>query len=74
MNGEEGGLIHVEISAEPLFNIGPVVVTNSMVGALLASLILLAAAWYITRNARLVPGRLQSLIELDVVTCRGRRN
>ena len=66
MNGEEGGLIHVEISAEPLFNIGPVVVTNSMVGALLASVILLAAAWYITRNARLVPGRLQSLIELPV--------
>jgi F-type H+-transporting ATPase subunit a len=66
MNGEEGGLIHVSISAEPLFSIGPIVVTNSMIGALLASLVLLAAAGYVTRNASLVPGRLQSLIELPV--------
>jgi F-type H+-transporting ATPase subunit a len=65
---EEGGesLIHVAISAEPLFDIGGFVVTNSMVGAVLASLILLAGAWYITRRATLVPGRLQSLLELPV--------
>jgi F-type H+-transporting ATPase subunit a len=67
MHAEEGGsLIHVAINAEPLFSIGPLVVTNSMVGALLASLILLLAAWYIVRNASIVPGRLQSLIELPV--------
>ena len=67
MHEEEGGsLIHVAISAETLFTIGPFQVTNSMVGALLASLILLAAAWYIARNASLVPGRMQTLIELPV--------
>ena len=67
MPEEEGeSLIHVAISAEPLFDIGGFVVTNSMVGAVLASLILLAGAWYITRRATLVPGRLQSLLELPV--------
>jgi F-type H+-transporting ATPase subunit a len=67
---EEGGggesLIHVTIKAEVLFTIGPIEVTNSMVGALLAALILLAAAWYIARGARLVPGRLQALIEFPI--------
>jgi F-type H+-transporting ATPase subunit a len=61
-----GGLIHVAIKAERLFTIGPFEVTNSMVGALMASLILLAAAWYIARNAKTIPGRLQSAIELPI--------
>ena len=62
----EGGLIHVEIRGEALFEIGSFEVTNSMVGALLASLVLLAAAWYVYRRASLIPHRLQSLIELPV--------
>ena len=67
MPEEEGGsLIHVAIKAEKLFSIGPFEVTNSMVGAVLASLLLLAAAWYITRRAETIPGRLQSLIEMPV--------
>jgi F-type H+-transporting ATPase subunit a len=68
MPEEEGGesLIHVAISAEPLFEISGFEVTNSMVGAVLASLILLAGAWYVTRRATLVPGRLQSVLELPV--------
>lgn len=67
MPEEEGAaLIHVAIKAEKLFSIGPFEVTNSMVGALLASLLLLAAAWYVTRRAQTVPGRLQSLIEMPV--------
>ena len=63
---EGESLIHVAISAEPLFDIFGLVVTNSMVGALLASLILLAGAWYVTRRSTLVPGRLQSMLELPV--------
>jgi F-type H+-transporting ATPase subunit a len=64
---EEGGsLIHVSIKAEPLFQIGPFEFTNSMVGALLATLVLLAAAWYFTRRSGLVPARMQSLIELPI--------
>jgi F-type H+-transporting ATPase subunit a len=64
----EGGesLIHVSIKAEPLFDIGGFEVTNSMVGAVLASLILLAGAWFVTRRSTLVPGKLQSVLELPV--------
>jgi F-type H+-transporting ATPase subunit a len=61
-----GGLVHVEIAAEPLFTIGPLTFTNSMIGALLASLILLVAAWLFTRRQSLVPDRLQSLLELPI--------
>jgi F-type H+-transporting ATPase subunit a len=61
-----GGLIHVAIKAETLFTIGPLEVTNSMVGALLASAILLAMAWAYVRHPAMVPGRLQSLIEFPI--------
>src|SRR5918999_90961 len=63
---EEEALIHVSISAEELFTIGGFSVTNSMVGALLASLLLLLAAWYISRRSHLIPGRLQGAIELPI--------
>lgn len=67
MPEEEGeSLIHVAIEAETLFEIGPLAFTNSMVGALLTSLLLGLAAWYITRRSSLVPGRLQSALELPV--------
>jgi F-type H+-transporting ATPase subunit a len=59
-------VIHVEIAAETLFTIGGFEVTNSMVGAVLAALLLLAGAWYIQRRSALVPHRLQSLLELPV--------
>jgi F-type H+-transporting ATPase subunit a len=59
-------LIHVSIKAEPLFDVLGFEVTNSMVGAVLASLLLLAGAWYITRRSTLIPGRLQSALELPV--------
>jgi F-type H+-transporting ATPase subunit a len=61
-----GGLIHVAISAEDLVVIGPLHFTNSMVGALLASVILLIAAWAFLRHPALVPSRMQSLIEFPI--------
>jgi F-type H+-transporting ATPase subunit a len=67
MPEEEGeSLIHVAIEAEELFQIGPLSFTNSMVGALLATLVLLLAAWYVTSRSALVPGRMQSALELPV--------
>lgn len=63
---EGGGLIHVVIKAETLFSIGPLEFTNSMVGALLASALLLAAAWFFSRHRSQIPTRVQSLIELPV--------
>ena len=68
LQGHQEGesLIHVSIKAEPLFDVFGFEVTNSMVGAVLASLILLAGAWYVTRSSTLVPGKLQSVLELPV--------
>jgi F-type H+-transporting ATPase subunit a len=63
---ESGGLLHVSIAAEPLFEIGPLTVTNSMVGAVLASAILLFLAWLFLRRPQLIPGRIQSLIEWPI--------
>ncbi len=63
---EEESLVHVAINAEELFRIGPLSVTNSMVGALLATLVLLLAAWYVTRRSETIPGRLQGVLELPV--------
>jgi F-type H+-transporting ATPase subunit a len=59
-------VIHVEIAGETLFTIGPFAVTNSMVGAVLASLLLLAGARYISTRSALIPHRMQSLLELPV--------
>jgi F-type H+-transporting ATPase subunit a len=59
-------VVHVEIKAEELFAIGPLIVTNSMVGVLLASLVLLLAAWWFTRRSGIVPRRGQSLVELPI--------
>jgi F-type H+-transporting ATPase subunit a len=59
-------LLHVEIQAEPLLQIGPLTFTNSMVGALLTTVLLLVAAWFFLRRASLVPGRVQSLVEFPI--------
>jgi F-type H+-transporting ATPase subunit a len=59
-------VVHVEIAAEKLFAIGPLIVTNSMVGALLASILLLLAARWFTRRSGIVPSRGQSIIELPI--------
>lgn len=59
-------MIHVEIAGETLFTIGSFAVTNSMVGAVLASLLLLAGARYISTRSALIPHRMQSLLELPV--------
>lgn len=59
-------MVHVEIAAEKLFSIGPLIVTNSMVGALLASVLLLLAARWFTRRSGIVPTRGQTIIELPI--------
>jgi F-type H+-transporting ATPase subunit a len=59
-------LVNVSIKAEALFTIGPLQVTNSMIGALLSSLILLGMAWLFSRHPSLIPGRVQTVIELPI--------
>jgi F-type H+-transporting ATPase subunit a len=62
----EDSLVHVAIKAEELVQIGPFVLTNSMVGILIASAILLAAAIWVSRNSAVVPNRMQSVLEFPV--------
>jgi F-type H+-transporting ATPase subunit a len=59
-------VVHVDIAAERLFSIGPLTITNSMVGALLASVLLLVAALWFGRSASLVPSRATSVLELPI--------
>ncbi|MBA3688971.1 MAG: F0F1 ATP synthase subunit A [Chloroflexi bacterium] len=59
-------MVHVEIAAEKLFAIGPLIVTNSMVGAVLASVVLLLVARWFTHRSGIVPNRGQSVIELPI--------
>jgi F-type H+-transporting ATPase subunit a len=59
-------VVHVEIKAEHLFWLGPLDVTNSMVGALIASLLLFGGMLLVFRRAQLVPGRIQGLMEFPV--------
>lgn len=56
--------LHITIVAEELVQIGPFTITNSMVGAWFAMAILIGAAIWVSRRSRLVPSRVQSLIEL----------
>jgi len=59
-------VVHVEIAAEELFRLGPLIVTNSMIGALLASIVLLVIALRFARGSGIVPTRGQSLVELPI--------
>ncbi len=59
-------LIHVAIKAETLFHVGPFAVTNSMIGTLIATLVLASLALWASRNHAVVPGRLQSFLEFPL--------
>lgn len=59
-------MVHVEIAAEELFRLGPLIVTNSMIGALLASVVLLVVARFFASSSGIVPSRGQSLVELPI--------
>jgi F-type H+-transporting ATPase subunit a len=59
-------VVHVEIAAEELFRIGPLIITNSMIGALLASIVLFAIARRFAGGSTIVPSRGQSLVELPI--------
>ena len=63
---EEESLIHVAIKAETLFHLGPIAVTNSMVGTLIATVLLLSLAWWASRNHGVVPSRFQSILEFPI--------
>jgi F-type H+-transporting ATPase subunit a len=59
-------LIHVAIKGETLFHLGPIAVTNSMVGTLIATVVLASLAWWASRRSAVVPSRLQSFLEFPL--------
>jgi len=71
--------IHIAIAPETLFTVGPVHVTNSLFMMFVVMGLLLIVGGLLARNARLVPGRWQSLFEvtadfiLDLVESTGGR-
>jgi F-type H+-transporting ATPase subunit a len=59
-------LIHVAIKGETLFHLGPIAVTNSMIGTLITTVVLASLAFWASRNHAVVPGRLQSFLEFPL--------
>src|ERR671921_2683583 len=72
--------IHIAIAPETLFTVGPVRVTNSLFMTFVVMGLLLIVGAVIARNAKLVPGRWQSIFEvaaafiLDLVESTGGRS
>jgi F-type H+-transporting ATPase subunit a len=72
--------IHIAIAPETLFTVGPINVTNSLFMTFVVMGLLLIVGAVIARNAKLVPGRWQSVFEvaasfiLDLVESTGGRS
>lgn len=70
--GEEGeGLLGTpyhqpSLAPEPLFHIGPVNITNSMVTTVLVVLLLTAVTYWMSRSIKLIPGKKQNFLETVV--------
>jgi len=54
------------VKAEPIFQVGPLVVTNSMLGSILAFLIVLLFISFVSRRLERRPGRAQAGVELFI--------
>ncbi|MHB1005231.1 MAG: F0F1 ATP synthase subunit A [Chloroflexota bacterium] len=61
-------LAHIQLPGEPLFTVGGIIVTNTMLTAYLVSIVLLLFAFFATRNLKLVPSGAQNLLEVAIET------
>ena len=57
---------HVQLPAEGIFHIGGFVVTNTLLASWLSIIVLVIFAWAVTHRTKLIPSRLQSLIEFTL--------
>jgi F-type H+-transporting ATPase subunit a len=57
------GAPHVQLPAEGIFHIGGFTVTNTILASWLTIIVLVVLAWAVTHRIKLIPSRLQSLIE-----------
>jgi F-type H+-transporting ATPase subunit a len=58
--------LHISIAAEPLFNLGPLAVTNSLLTSWIVVLGISLFAIYIGKNLKKIPSYLQILVEIPV--------
>jgi F-type H+-transporting ATPase subunit a len=54
------------LAAEPIFHLGPVTITNTVIDTLLVDIILIALAIFISKKASLIPSFFQGLIEMAI--------
>ena len=60
--------MEVTLYAEKLFSIGALPITNTLVTTLITSLLLVIFAIVVSKNVVLIPGKMQSLVEIVVDT------
>ena len=54
---------HVQLPAEEIFHIGGFAVTNTIIASWITIVVLAGLAWAVTRRIKLIPSRLQNLLE-----------
>lgn len=57
---------HVQLPAEEIFHIGGFAVTNTLIASWITIVVLVALAWAVTHRIKLIPSRLQSLLEFAI--------
>jgi F-type H+-transporting ATPase subunit a len=63
--------VAIEVAAEPVFNIGPFVVTNAFFTSIILSIVIVGLAFFVGRNLKEKPGGLQNIIEFLIETLDG---
>ena len=61
----------IEVAAEPIFNIGPLVITNAFFTSLFLSLIILTLAFFVGRGLKEQPTGLQNIVEYMIESLDG---
>lgn len=56
----------LSLAAEEITHIGPVPITNAVLNTVLVDIVLIALAWYVYKNAKLIPGAFQSTVEMVI--------
>ncbi len=60
------GAPHVQLPAEPIFHLFGFSITNTIIASWLTIIVLVILAWAVTHRIRLIPSRLQSLLEFAI--------
>ncbi len=60
------GRPHVQLPAEGVFDISGFTVTNTLLASWVSIIVLVALGWAVTRRIKLIPSRLQSLLEFAI--------